>query len=147
MPAALRLPLQMISLMDNLLKRENLDLRLTPYTVLPTGAAAAHTVMLQAWLNICAVSSDWQCAMSGDWPCAVYGSWRCLRHTQCCPLTRGSVCVLCIWCCRKCMLRVISTCCLAIHLSYCLSLLSTVYCASLAVLLGLSIHDDYLDIK
>lgn len=30
--------LQMISLMDNLLKRENLDLRLTPYTVLPTGS-------------------------------------------------------------------------------------------------------------
>eukprot|EP00882_Tetradesmus_deserticola_P028805 GHRQ01032100.1.p1 GENE.GHRQ01032100.1~~GHRQ01032100.1.p1 ORF type:complete len:238 (+),score=109.83 GHRQ01032100.1:461-1174(+) len=28
----------MISLMDNLLKRENLDLRLTPYTVLPTGS-------------------------------------------------------------------------------------------------------------
>ncbi|KAF8067321.1 Phosphatidylinositol 3-kinase [Scenedesmus sp. PABB004] len=30
--------LQMISLMDNLLKRENLDLRLTPYRVLPTGS-------------------------------------------------------------------------------------------------------------
>eukprot|EP00879_Flechtneria_rotunda_P010868 GHRR01011358.1.p1 GENE.GHRR01011358.1~~GHRR01011358.1.p1 ORF type:complete len:821 (+),score=283.38 GHRR01011358.1:733-3195(+) len=30
--------LQMISLMDNLLKRENLDLRLTPYKVLPTGS-------------------------------------------------------------------------------------------------------------
>lgn len=29
---------QMISLMDNLLKRENLDLRLTPYRVLPTGS-------------------------------------------------------------------------------------------------------------
>jgi phosphatidylinositol 3-kinase len=28
----------MISLMDNLLKRENLDLRLTPYRVLPTGS-------------------------------------------------------------------------------------------------------------
>jgi phosphatidylinositol 3-kinase len=27
----------MISLMDNLLKRENLDLRMTPYKVLPTG--------------------------------------------------------------------------------------------------------------
>jgi phosphatidylinositol kinase/protein kinase (PI-3 family) len=42
--------LQMISLMDNLLKRENLDLRLTPYTVLPTGeaAAAAHWLVLQA---------------------------------------------------------------------------------------------------
>lgn len=32
---------QMISLMDNLLKRENLDLRLTPYRVLPTGALHA----------------------------------------------------------------------------------------------------------
>jgi phosphatidylinositol kinase/protein kinase (PI-3 family) len=32
----------MISLMDNLLKRENLDLRLTPYTVLPTGATQAR---------------------------------------------------------------------------------------------------------
>jgi hypothetical protein len=31
----------MISLMDNLLKRENLDLRLTPYTVLPTGNSPA----------------------------------------------------------------------------------------------------------
>jgi hypothetical protein len=28
----------MISLMDNLLKRENLDLRLSPYRVLPTGS-------------------------------------------------------------------------------------------------------------
>jgi phosphatidylinositol 3-kinase len=32
--------LQMISLMDNLLKRENLDMRLSPYKVLPTGATA-----------------------------------------------------------------------------------------------------------
>ncbi len=30
--------LQMISLMDSLLKRESLDLRLTPYRVLPTSA-------------------------------------------------------------------------------------------------------------
>jgi hypothetical protein len=57
--ALLLLPLQMISLMDNLLKRENLDLRLTPYTVLPTGEAAADAAGL---LEPCAMFGDWTCA-------------------------------------------------------------------------------------
>ena len=37
--------LQMISLMDNLLKRENLDMRLSPYKVLPTGESHKYIMI------------------------------------------------------------------------------------------------------
>ncbi len=47
-PFPLTPPLQMISLMDNLLKRENLDLHLTPYKVLPTGGRAGGTGVTMA---------------------------------------------------------------------------------------------------
>ena len=38
-----QLVVQMFSLMDRLFKRENLDLRLTPYRCVPACSAAAHT--------------------------------------------------------------------------------------------------------
>lgn len=69
---------QMISLMDNLLKRENLDLRLTPYRVLPTGEGSACgryvncTIAINTPYVNMVVRHDLPCVSRMDWIVVVY---------------------------------------------------------------------------